>query len=208
MLRKVCRIGLPLLLVLALGLSSTALAIRPSEPQKILALAYINDDRVEVYWQDPEVGDPILDYQISLDGVNWTSIGLVHTYVFDNLDVYQNKVDLYLRAVNADGPGEFKMFLTYAPAVPGHDYPIGGEPAYFPTDMTGYKVLTASLEVRSGAGTEFEVIDSIPSGAILKWIDWDSTGDWWRLLYNDGESAGWVQRTSVKWKNAAYPEIR
>lgn len=207
MLRKGYRMGLPLLLVLLLALSATALADRPAKPTNIVALAFLDEDRVGIYWTDPEEGAPITSYEISLDGSTWTNIGLVYSYEFTGLDMYNNYSDLYVRAVNADGAGATGELGDYWPVEEVVEPRITG-PGYFPRDLTGYKVLSSPLEVRAGAGTEFEVIDTLPTGTMLKWIDWDGTGNWWRLMYNDGQSAGWVLRTTVRWKNAAYPEYR
>lgn len=51
--------------------------------------------------------------------------------------------------------------------------------------------------VRSGPGTDYDIIGQALLNETVELIEWDATGTWCKVFYNGGESTGWVHGSFI-----------
>jgi uncharacterized protein YraI len=91
----------------------------------------------------------------------------------------------YVRLANADN-------LPLASGSTASQQPVIQQPAPAAPGTTGYTVTTipSAVSLRSGAGTGFPVLGTMPRNATAAVVGRDSAGFWWQVNYNG--ALGWV----------------
>lgn len=88
---------------------------------------------------------------------------------------------------------------TEAPAAPPTAAPTRGPsptPTPVPVEFAAYRT-TGVLRVRSGPGTEFDIIDRVPEDFVLDILGRSADNSWLAIAYPDYGSLGWVSAEFV-----------
>lgn len=90
--------------------------------------------------------------------------------------------------------------LTATPALPEPTFTSTPEPTATPAPAAPQVVAASPVNIRSGPGTNYSVVGSLPPNAPLTVTGRNAEGNWWQVRL-PGDQAGWVAASVVEAQN-------
>lgn len=195
-IRKICCCILTLLLVAA--------------PLSAFAATYSFDGNGNTSGDTPSddnvlTGDPSNSYQMPYQGsllrtdhdfLGWSLSQSATTAEFEGGGYYNLLFNLPQEDATFYAVWEFIGTITPPEDPEGPDDPSDSDEPYF-EPVTNYAQAKIGncrewVNVRSGPGAQNDVIGRVYLGEQVEILQWDETGAWCKVIYNNGNSCGWV----------------